>query len=181
MNYLTDQAGVPIADANPLPIKLSGSNTRKTVSDTILFGGATLGAHHAGDILSVAAGEILQFDTGFPAGSSGIILSSLVTLNQDAVFAGGAGYTLHLWNVTQTPIADNAAFSLASLTGYIGKIDISTLVDYGAMCAVNDVGHNLDFTLAAGDTKLYGMLVCKGSDTTIDAKTMTINLGIAAL
>lgn len=51
-------------------VKISGSNTRKRVSDTILFGGATVGAHHAGDIISIAAGEILEFDTGLPAGGS---------------------------------------------------------------------------------------------------------------
>lgn len=70
---------------------------------------------------------------------------------------------------------------MASVAGYQGRLDISTLVDLGSVCAITDVGHNLDFSLAAADTKLYGMLVCKGTDTTVDAKTMTVNLGIAAL
>jgi len=106
-----------------------------------------------------------------------------VTLNQADVFAGGAGYRLHLFKVAPTVIADNAAFTLlvAELANWIGYIDISTLVDFGASVGVLDTGHNLDFTLASNDTKLYGQLVCKGTDTTIDAKTMTLNLGIAAL
>ncbi len=168
---------------NKVVAELSGSNTRVTASDTILMGGAGVGAHTALDVVSTEAGEILEFSTGLSAGSSGIILSSLVTLNQNAVFSGGAGYTLHLYNAAPTAIADNAAYTLAAadLAKYIGNIAITPLVDFGDSCAAHDIGHNVDFKLAVADTKLYGILVCDGGETTIDAKTLTINLGIAAL
>lgn len=164
-------------------VALSGSNTRKRVSDTITIG--TGAAHSAGDVVSTDAGEILSWDLAslIPAGGSGIILDSVVTLGQNAVFSGGAGYTLYLFNVSPTAQATNAAFDLADadVAGYIGKIVISTLVDAGSNCAITDVGHNLSFNLAAADTKLYGKLVCNGGETTVTAKVLTINLGVAAL
>lgn len=171
------------ATENPAPVELSGSNTRKWATDTITFG-AGAGAHNAGEIMSTDTGEILEFDVSpwIAAGGSGIILSSLVTLDQ-APFAGGAGYTLHLFTAAPTVIADDAAFVIlaAELPSYIGNIDISTLVTGTNVAYALDVGHNLDFTLAAGSTKLYGQKVCKGTDTTVNTKIMTVNLGIAAL
>jgi len=163
--------------------KLSGSNTRKWATDTITFG-AGAGAHNAGEIMSTDTGEILEFDVSawIAAGGSGIILSSLVTLNQ-APFANQAGYTLHLFTAAPTVIADDAAWVLvaAELATYIGPIEISVLKTGTNASAVLDIGHNLDFTLASGSTKLYGQLVCKGTDTTVNTKIMAVNLGIAAL
>lgn len=153
---------------------INGSLTKST--DTITIG--TGAAHSAGDVVSTDAGEILEFETGLPAGKGGIILDSLVTLNQDAVFSSGAGYTLHLFNVSPTVQATNAVFDLDSLTGYVGKIIISTLVDRGSTCAIDDTGVNKSFILAAADTKLYGKLVCNGAETTVSGKVLTINLAI---
>jgi len=159
-------------------LNTSANGTLTTASDTITI--TTGAAHSANDVVSTDAGEILQFETGLAAGTGGIILDSLVTLDQNAVFAGGAGYTLYLFNVSPTAQATNAAFDLDSLTGYVGKIIISTLVDRGSNCEAEDVGHNKSFTLAAADTKLYGKLVCTGAETTITGKILTINLNIVS-
>lgn len=134
-------------------------------------------------MVSTDAGEILEFATGLPAGNSGMIMSSLVTLNQNAVFSGGAGYTLHLFTVSPTAQATNEAFDIvaADLPYYIGSINISTLVDIGSNCVKFDPGQNFDFTLAAADTKLYGKLVCNGAETTITGKIINITLGILSL
>jgi hypothetical protein len=158
------------------------TNARKPfASASILIG--TGAVHTAGDIVSTDAGAILQFETGLPAGNGGVILSSYVTSDNDAVFSGGAGYTLYLFTASPTPQADNAVYNLAvaDLSKAIGKITISTLSDKGDSCSMSDFGHNVDFALAAADTKLYGKLVCNGGETTISGKTITINLGIAAL
>jgi hypothetical protein len=162
-------------------LSLAGSNTRKTATATVTIG--TGAAHSAGDVVSTDAGEVLEFDTGLPAGNSGIILDSVVTLDHNAVFAGGLGYELHLFTVSPAAQATNAVFNLASgeLANYIGKIDISTLRNHSSNCAATDKGHSLSFTLAAGDTKLYGKAVCIGSETTVSAKAITFNLGIMAL
>jgi len=201
MNYITDNKGLSISKTNPFPsqlidasgnvifsaanpgvLQISGSNTRKWATDTITFG-AGAGAHNANEVMSTDAGEILVFPTGLPAGASGIILSSLVTLAAADVFLNGAGYKLHLFKEAPTIIADDAAFTLlvAEIDHYIGFIEIGTIVDYGASCLALDTGHNLDFTLAAADTNLYGQLVCKGTDTTVNGVVMTLNLGIVAL
>ncbi len=161
------------------PVSIYGSNTRQWATDSITIG--TGAAHAAGDVVSTNAGAILEFETGLPSGSSGIILSSLATLNQSAVFASGAGYDLELFTISPTVQATNAVFNLDNLAGYIGSVAISTLVDKGANCAILDTGHNLDFTLEDNDTKLYGKLVAKGGETTITGAIITLNLGIAAL
>lgn len=173
--------GVGGLGVNRGQFKLSGSNTRKRASATITIG--TGAAHTAGDVVSTDAGAILTFATGLPAGASGIILDSVTKLAQNAVFSGGAGYTLHLFNTAPTAQATNAAFDLADaeLPYYIGKIVISTLIDLGSNCAVTDTGHNLSFNLAAGDTNIYGKAVCNGEETTVSGKVLTFGLGIAAL
>ena len=170
-----------LVEAPSESVQLSGSNTRKWATDTITFG-AGAGAHNAGEVMSTDTGEILEFDTGLATGASGIILSSLLTLNQ-APFANQAGYTLHLFTAAPTIIADDAAWVLvaAELATYIGSIDISVMKTGTNASYALDIGHNLDFTLASGSTKLYGQLVCKGTDTTVNTKIMTVNLGIAAL
>lgn len=162
-------------------VEVTGSNTQDTASDTITIG--TGAAHSAGDVVSTDAGEILQFDTGLTAGASGVIYSSLVTLGQNAVFSGGAGYYLYLFNASPTAQATNAAFDLADadVAGYLGRITIDTLVDLGSNCASNNTEHNFNFKLAAADTKLYGKLVCIGAETTVTGKVITIKLGIGAL
>lgn len=158
-------------------VSIVGSLANPTATITI----GTGAAHAAGDVVSTDAGAILEFNTGFTAGTSGIILSSLVTLGQNAVFSGGAGYTLYLFDAVPTVQATNAAFDMADadLSKYLGKINISTLVDLGSNCVITDADQNFGFKLA--DTKLYGKLVCNGGETTITAKVITIKLNIAVL
>jgi len=162
-------------------VKVSTVGSLTKATDTITIG--TGAAHSAGDVVSTDLGEILEFETGLAAGSSGIILGTLVTLGQNAVFSGGAGYTLYLFDATPTVQATNAAFDLADadLAKYIGKIPISTLQDLGSNCAITDVNQNFPFKLATGGTKLYGKLVCVGGETTITGKVITIKLNIAVL
>jgi hypothetical protein len=125
----------------------------------------------------------LQFNTGLAAGKSGLILASLCTLNQNAVFAGGAGYTLYLFTSSPTAQATNAPYDLATADlacGPIGKIVIDTLTLKVTNCSIANYGHNVPFTLAAADTKLYGKLVCNGSETTISGKVINTILTIIA-
>ena len=168
--------------AGTLTVQLSGSNTRKAISAALTLDEGI--AHTAGNVVSTTAGTYFTFATGLPAGNSGIILKDLVTLNQNAVFSGGVGYTLHLYTAAPTAIADNGSFSIpvaTDLPNYIGYITISTLVLRGANCAAMDVGQNFDFTLASGSSNLYGILVCNGAETTISGKIINVILGIAAL
>jgi hypothetical protein len=163
-------------------VGLSGSNTRKPFAvASAKMPAATAGAHLAGDVVS--GGAVLEFETGLAAGGSGIILSSYVWHDNGAVFAAGAGYSLKLYNVAPTNIADNTAWDLpvAEADRLVAEVSVSTLVDKGATVYVFDFGHNIDFCLAAGDTKLYGLPVCNGGETTVQDKTIYFGLGIAAL
>jgi hypothetical protein len=157
-----------------------GGSLAKTV-DTITIG--TGSAHSAGDVVSTDAGEVLEFETGLTAGTSGIILSSLVTLGQNAVFSGGAGYTLYLFDTAPAVQATNAAFDMADadLPKYLGKVPISTLQDLGSNCSITDLNQNFGFKLATNNTKIYGKLVCNGGETTVTAKVITIKLNIVVL
>lgn len=167
--------------STPRMIEIRECLVPNTATGTVTIG--TGAAHSAGDVVSTDTGAIISFDTGLPEGGGGFISASLVTLNQGAVFTGGAGYTLHLFNAAPTAQATNAAFNLAAadVPKYIGYITIGTLVDLGDICAVQNVGHNKPFALTQYDTKLYGKLVCLGGETTITGKVITINLVISAL
>lgn len=173
------QDGKFISGDNPFKTSIVGSLAKAT--DAITIG--TGAAHAAGDVVSTDAGEILEFETGLVAGGTGVILSTLVTLGQNAVFSGGAGYTLYLFDTAPTVQATNAAFDMADadLPKYLGKISISLLQDLGSNCSITDLNQNFGFKLATASTKLYGKLVCIGAETTVTAKVITIKLNIAVL
>lgn len=176
-------ASVLAALQDTLTMQLSGSNTRKRFSSTITIG--TGAAHSAGDVVSTDAGAIMEFDLSslLTAGQSGIIYDSQVTLDQNAVFSGGMGYELYLFNVSPTAQATNAVFNLTDtdLPGYIGKLLIPPLVDEGDNCVAEYQGHNLSFNLAVADTKLYAKAKCLGGETTVSGAVLTYNLGIGTL
>jgi hypothetical protein len=176
----------PNSSTNPEYVK---TNTRKKVTGTVSITSAE--TFSAGDVLtSTGAGAIIQFEcnTILSAGQGGVILNSVAVLGTTALFiASGGGYALHLFSVSPTLSTNNAAFSIVTTDAgaYIGKIDISALalyVDGTTGCAaVTDAKHNLDFTLDAADTKLYAKICPKTTELTVAGKTLTVNLGIAAL
>jgi len=164
-------------------VQLAGSNTRESFSSTITIG--TGAAHAANDVVSTDAGAIMEFDLTslLAAGASGVIYSIIATLDQAAVFSGGMGYEIYLYNVSPTAQATNAVFDQddASLPGYIGKVSVPTLVDEGANCVAESFGYNIDFSLAAADTSIYAKAKCLGGETTIDGAILTFKLGIGTL
>lgn len=147
-----------------------------TCNDSILLD-AAVAAHVAGDIVTTAAGENLIFllDRIQPGGS-GIITSIRVTINQAAVFAGGAGYLLHIFDAAPTVLADNAVHSVAlvDLPHWLFSIPIPILETLGASVAVRTGDLGFDFNLPADSNTLYGQLECVGGETPIGAKTITI-------
>lgn len=170
-----------VLDNNAAVVSLSGSNTYAWFTATITLG--TGAAHAAGDVVTTDAGEILEFDLVdlIPAGGSGIIMDSYVFINQNAVFSGGAGYNLELFQESPVVQATNAVLSILATEKPFGPITISTLAVKGATARAADTGHNKGFKLSSGDTKLYTKLVANGAETTITGKVITVMLGIAAL
>ena len=144
-------------------------------SDTITLD-AGVAAHSALDVISTAAGEVLEFASLGTASSSICILGAKLKYGHSAVPTSSAGYRLHLYNASPTAIADNAAFNVpsADLAKYIGYIDLSTLVDLGDSCASCD--NNINFMAKLVGTGLYGILQCLAGETPEASKVFTITL-----
>lgn len=191
---LVDAAGAPVLDGDgaqqvvavqstngklQVDASLTGSLTNQTATITI----GTGATHAAGDVVSTDSGAIMEFETGLTAGSGGVILGSLTTLGRNAVFSGGAGYDLYLFNASPTVQATNDVLDIADadLSKYIGKITIGTLAVKTSNCVKTDVGHNKPFKLANGSTKLYAKAVCNGGETTVTGKVITFKLDIVSL
>ena len=164
------------ANANEVVAKPTGKQASATI--TLAAG---VGAHSAGDVISTEAGAILSFASLGTAGDLIYILGSKLRYTGAAVPTASTGYKLHLYNASPTAIADNAAYNLpaADLAKYIGSIPISTLVDLGDTCAVNDENINFSFKLVG--TGIYGILQCVAGETPEADKVITIVLNTVAI
>ena len=155
---------VGVTEANELMVSISSSSTGKQASDTITLA-HDVAAHHALDVVSTAAGEILEFPSLGLSGDLICILGSRMKYSGSAVPTASTGYRLHLYNAAPTAIADNAAFNVPAtdLGKYIGYVPISTLVDVGDSCI--SVDNNTNFTCKLVGTGLYGILQCIAAET----------------
>lgn len=155
-------------------------NQGKQASDTITLD-AGVAAHSALDVISTAAGEVLEFASLGSANDLICILGARLKYNGSAVPTASAGYRLHLYNAAPTAIADNAAFNVpaADLAKYIGYIPLSVLVDLGDNCASAD--NNINFTAKLAGTGLFGILQCVAGETPAANCVFTIILNSVAL
>lgn len=169
------------ANANEVVTK-SGSVTSATLvrqgkqaSDTITMA-AGADAHDALDVVSTAAGEILEFASLGVAGDLICILGARMTYAVNAVPSASTGYRLHLYNASPTAIADDAPFNViaADLAKYLGYINISALIDVGDNCI--SVDDNINFTAKLAGTGLYGQLQCIAAETPAANAVYTIQL-----
>lgn len=159
---------------------LAGSTTGIQASDTVTRPNDTT-AYAALDVVSTAAGEILEFANLGGAGDMIAILGARLSAAVSAVPAGCSGYHLHLYNASPTAIADNAAYNLPAgdLAKYLGYITISTPIDLGANIFSED--DNLNFTAKLEGTSLYGILQTIGAYTPTANAVKTITLNIAGV
>ncbi len=161
-------------------VSLNGSKTGLTASASITRpDNAT--AYNALDVVSTAAGAVMEFANVGAAGDLVVILSSLMTVAVAAAPNGCVGYYLHLYNAAPTAIADGDAYNLPAtdLTKYLGKITISTPSDLGDNLVAQDTGINLPVKLAS--TSLYGILQTIGAYTPSANVVKTITLAIAGV
>lgn len=178
--FLSDWIQSLIDGIGAVPVK---GNTRKRVSASILLPVGS--AHNAGDVIANADGDVLEFDcsTFIQAGGSGKVESTLLTLDQNALFTGEGGYVLHLFDAPPVVQADGEAFNITAtdLPHYIGNVAIESLTVYGDSCMSWNYWREFDFTLADGVQKLYGKLVCVTGVTTVTDSTIGVHLGIINL
>ncbi len=161
-------------------IKLSGSKTGVQASDTITLS-HTAGAHDAGDVVSTAAGENLEFANLGAAGDMIMILGTRLRYAVNAIPTACGGYNLHLFNAAPTAIADNAAFNViaADKDKYIGCITIPALTDRGDNCYSQTDNDNLSVKLVG--TGLYGQLQCIAAETPAIDSVFTVVINAAAV
>lgn len=200
MSYIVDQEGNPITSANPFPVKqvdasgvqqfstanpgvvsLSGSNTGKEASDTIIRGNDAT-PYAVGDVVSTLAGEVMEFASLGTANQMIAVLGTRMRVDLDAaVTAGITGYRLHLYNAAPTAIADNAAFNIpaADRAKYVGNVNISTPSRFDDTWWVQDDSINATFKLAG--TSLFGILETLGAYTPTANAVKTIFLEVAGV
>lgn len=121
-------------------------------------------AYSAGDIMSVAQEFAFTFsESGLavPAGALIRVLTTVLKIDQTALQASEAAYSLPLYSVTPPSAqADNAAWTLASadLPSYRGTVSLGTPVDLGAACFIKaQLSDQQDIKLAG--TSLWGELI----------------------
>ena len=158
-------------------VKLSGSVTGKGTSDTVTRPNDT-NAYAAGDVVSTAAGEIMEFASVGAVDEVVMILGSRLRVDVNAVPSGMSNFRLHLYNAAPTAIADNAAYNLPSgdRAKYLGYVTLSTPVDLGDTLYSED--DNLNFTAKLAGTSLYGILATTAGYTPSanTVKTVTLNI-----
>jgi hypothetical protein len=137
-------------------------------------------AYSAGDVMSTA--QTLAFTYGnatkIRTGSLIRIIGSVLKIDQTALQASEAAYTLHLYSVTPPSAqADNDAWTLASadLPSYLGSLNLGTPVDLGAACYVRLGAADTDLVFKMASTSLFGALVTvAGFTPTAVARQVTL-------
>jgi len=169
-----------LTDAEALPVTVSGSKTGKQASDTITLA-HDVGIHSALDVLSTAAGEVLEFASLGEAGDLIAILGLRYKYAANAIPTACAGYRLHLYNASPTAIADNATYNLPSgdLAKYIGSIFIPIPTDLGDECHAQV--DNINLTAKLVGTGLFGILSCVGAETPAIDTVITIIINTMAV
>jgi hypothetical protein len=165
-----------LVEAPSESVQLSGSNVGVEASDTIALS-HTADAHDAGDVISTAAGENLEFASLGVAGEHIMITDVTIKYNQNAIPTSHTGYKLHLYNAAPTPIAGDAAHNViaADLGKYLGYIAISALTDVGDGCiSMND---SVNKRVRLVGTGLYGQLQCNAAETPAIDSVFTVILG----
>lgn len=150
--------------------------SRNVQSQATITLAATTVVHHAFDVISTAAGAVLDFTALGLTGDLINITGVRVKYAGAAIPGAHTGYRLHLYHTAPAAIADNAAFNLpaADLPKYIGYITTSTLVDLGDNCI--SIDNDVDFACRLAGTSLYGILSCIAAETPVANTVITIEL-----
>ena len=177
---LVDEDGNEISATNPLDVQLSGSKTGKQATATITLA-HDVAAHHAGDVVSTAAGAILEFANLGAAGDLIDIIGVRTKYAATGIPTAHTGWKLRLFNAAPTVIADNAAFNViaADVGKYIRVIPLSVLEDVGDNCFSQDDAVNMTAKLVT--TSLYGVLTCNAAETPAIDTVITIIIDTVAL
>lgn len=136
-------------------------------------------AYAIGDVVGATTASGLM---SWSVGTNSVLFIGAVLANNDAnIPSGQSGFKLHLYNLSPTPVGDNAAFNLAAVdvSKYIGYIQFDTPIDVGDVNISQIIGANIVCKSSSGI--VYGMLVTdtaytpgSGSVTTITIRGMQV-------
>lgn len=121
---------------------------------------ADIATYSALDVVSTAAGAVMEFTNIGPAGGCILITFASLEIDIAAVPAGTGNYRVNLYDAAPTAIADNAAYNLPSgdRAKHVGFVEVTTPEDLGDTLYVKNDTVRLQVQLAAASTSLFGIL-----------------------
>ena len=170
---------------NPLPI--SDANSSLTVDGKAYRSTATITrpanatAYTAGDVVGDTGGSaIISLTSAGPSGGLVILQSISLVFSDSAVPAGMRAFRVHLYSVSPTAIADNAAFDLVSgdRDTYMGYIDLPAPLDFGSTIYTQTDYPGRLIKLAAASTTLFAEIETRGAYTPVSASTVSIRVNL---
>ena len=138
-------------------------------------------AYTAGDVVGDTGGSaIISLTAAGPSAGFVIIQSVSLVFSDSAVPSGMGAFRLHLYSVSPTAIADNAAFDLVSgeRATYMGFIDLPTPSDFGSTLYTQTDYPGRLIKLNTASTTLFVELETRGAYTPVSASTVDIRMNL---
>ena len=138
-------------------------------------------AYTAGDVVGDTGGSaIISLTAAGPSAGFVIIQSVSLVFSDSAVPSGMGAFRLHLYSVSPTAIADNAAFDLVSgeRATYMGFIDLPTPSDFGSTLYTQTDYPGRLIKLNTASTTLFVELETRGAYTPLSASTVDIRMNL---
>jgi len=136
-------------------------------------------AYTAGDVVGDTGGSaIISLTTAGPSGGFIILQSASLVFSDSVVPAGMGAFRIHLYSVSPTAIADNAAFDLVSgdRDTYMGYVDLPTPLDFGSTLYTQTDYPGRLIKLAAASTTLFAEIETRGAYTPVSASTVSLRI-----
>ena len=138
-------------------------------------------AYTAGDVVGDTGGSaIITLASAGPSGGFALVQSISLVFSDSVVPAGMGAFRVHLYSVSPTAIADNAAFDLVSgeRDTYMGFIDLPTPQDFGSTVYTQTDYIGRLVKLAAASSSLFAEIETRGAYTPVSASTVSIRVNL---
>ena len=136
-------------------------------------------AYTAGDVVGDTGGSaIITLASAGPSGGFALVQSISLVFSDSVVPAGMGAFRVHLYSVSPTAIADNAAFDLVSgeRDTYMGFIDLPTPQDFGSTVYTQTDYIGRLVKLAAASSSLFAEIETRGAYTPVSASTVSLRI-----
>ena len=166
---------VPVADGNN-SLTVDGKAYRSTATITRP---ANTTAYTAGDVVGDTGGSaIVTLASAGPSGGFVLVQSVSLVFSDSVVPAGMGAFRVHLYSVSPTAIADNAAFDLVSgeRDAYMGFIDLPTPQDFGSTLYTQTDYIGRLVKLAAASSSVFAEIETRGAYTPVSASTVSLRI-----